>query len=261
MIKAVIFDWAGTIVDFGCVAPVQAFIDVFQEKNIEITMLEAREPMGLAKRDHIAAICNMERIQNRWLEVYNRLPNNEDIDELYEKVTPKMLDSIEKFSEPIDNVIDTMSKLRELGIKLGSTTGYIDVMMDKLIPMAATSGIHLDAVVNSSDCKEGRPSPFMIFRNMEHLGIYNVKEILKVGDTVADVLEGKNAGTWTAAVTYSGNEFGISKSDFIKLSEGEKEEKLAYATNRLQNAGADFIINDISEIINLITEINHTEIN
>ena len=44
-IKAVIFDWAGTTVDFGCMAPVQAFVEVFKEFGIEPTMEEVREPM------------------------------------------------------------------------------------------------------------------------------------------------------------------------------------------------------------------------
>ncbi|EHG8745147.1 phosphonoacetaldehyde hydrolase [Enterococcus faecium] len=49
MIKTVIFDWAGTTVDFGCMAPVHAFRNAFLEKGIQLTDKEIREPMGKLK--------------------------------------------------------------------------------------------------------------------------------------------------------------------------------------------------------------------
>ena len=52
-VEAVIFDWAGTTVDYGCFAPVQAFVEVFKHFGIEPTMQEVREPMGMLKIDHI----------------------------------------------------------------------------------------------------------------------------------------------------------------------------------------------------------------
>ena len=49
-ISCVIMDWAGTAVDFGCFAPLNAFLKVFsEEKGIDITYRQAREPMGLLK--------------------------------------------------------------------------------------------------------------------------------------------------------------------------------------------------------------------
>ena len=39
---AVIFDWAGTTVDYGCFAPVQAFVEAFREFGVEPTMDETR---------------------------------------------------------------------------------------------------------------------------------------------------------------------------------------------------------------------------
>ena len=65
-IEAVIFDWAGTTVDFGCFAPVNVFIEIFKEVGIEVTMEEARLPMGMLKWDHIKTMLQMERISNLW---------------------------------------------------------------------------------------------------------------------------------------------------------------------------------------------------
>jgi len=256
-IKAVIFDWAGTMIDFGCMAPVKAFISAFEEKHIHITLEEAREPMGLAKRDHVKAILSGERVQNEWIKIYNAPPSESDIDEIYELVTPKMMEAIAHHCEPIDSVIEVIEELKMRRIKIGSTTGYVDIMMEKVVPIAASKGLVVDSVVNSSDCKEGRPSPFMIFRNMENLGIYDVSEVLKVGDTVADVGEGLNAGAWTAAVVDSGNEIGLRQSTFNDLTEESKNELISAASEKLKLAGANYIMKDMSELFSVIEDINN----
>lgn len=256
-IKAVIFDWAGTMIDFGCMAPVSAFVSAFEHKNIHITFEEAREPMGLAKRDHVKAILSGERVNNEWIKIYGSLPAESDIDEIYHIVTPKIMSEIEINSEPIEGIIEIINQLKSQGIKIGSTTGYIDIMMEKIIPAAASKGLIVDSIINSSDCKEGRPSPFMIFRNMENLGIYDVSEVLKVGDTVADVGEGLNAGAWTAAVVCSGNEIGLPQSTFNDLSVDAKNELISAASEKLKNAGANYIMNNMNELFSVIDDINN----
>ena len=59
-IEAVIFDWAGTTVDFGSTAPVQAFIEAFGKFGIAPTLEEVREPMGMPKWDHIHKMMQMD---------------------------------------------------------------------------------------------------------------------------------------------------------------------------------------------------------
>lgn len=61
-IEAVIFDWAGTTVDYGCMAPVQAFVKAFEKFGITPTEDEIRKPMGMLKRDHVRTMMNMDRI-------------------------------------------------------------------------------------------------------------------------------------------------------------------------------------------------------
>ncbi len=55
-IEAVIFDWAGTTVDYGCFAPLEVFIKIFRKRGVKITDEEARKPMGLLKIDHVRAL-------------------------------------------------------------------------------------------------------------------------------------------------------------------------------------------------------------
>ena len=71
-IEAVIFDWAGTTVDYGCFAPVQAFVEVFKHFGIEPTMGEVREPMGMLKIDHIRTMLSMPRIHDLWVKEHER---------------------------------------------------------------------------------------------------------------------------------------------------------------------------------------------
>jgi len=68
MIRAVIFDWAGTTVDYGCFAPVQAFQEAFAHHGVPVTLEETRKPMGMLKRDHIRTMLRMERIARAWEE-------------------------------------------------------------------------------------------------------------------------------------------------------------------------------------------------
>jgi phosphonoacetaldehyde hydrolase len=255
-IKAVIFDWAGTMIDFGSMAPVDAFISAFEEKNIRITLQEAREPMGLAKRDHVKAILSFERVKDEWFNNYNSLPTDEDIDEIYDLVTPKMILAVERSCEPIDGIVEILQELKSQGIKIGSTTGYVECIMEKIIPISFSKGVLVDSVVNSSDCKAGRPAPFMIFRNMENLGIYDTSLVLKIGDTVADICEGLNAKVWTAGVVCSGNEMGLSKNEFQALDEKTKGELINAASEKLLNAGANYVMNDMREIFSVIENIN-----
>ena len=52
-IECIIMDWAGTAVDYGCFAPVAAFIEAFAEKGLVIDVVQTRKPMGLPKIQHI----------------------------------------------------------------------------------------------------------------------------------------------------------------------------------------------------------------
>ena len=61
-LQAVILDWAGTGVDFGCFGPVHPIVQAFSEQGITLQMTEARGPKGLAKKDHIRSVLNMPRV-------------------------------------------------------------------------------------------------------------------------------------------------------------------------------------------------------
>lgn len=65
-IECVIFDWAGTTVDFGSLSPVSAFREAFRSFCVEVTEEETRAPMGMLKIDHIRTMLAMPRVAESW---------------------------------------------------------------------------------------------------------------------------------------------------------------------------------------------------
>jgi phosphonoacetaldehyde hydrolase len=90
-IKAAVFDWAGTIVDHGSLAPMGAFVEAFGVFGVAVTVEEARVPMGMAERPHVAALLAMPRIAAEWLRVRGTAPTQADIDAVYNVFVPKNL--------------------------------------------------------------------------------------------------------------------------------------------------------------------------
>lgn len=256
-IEAVIFDWAGTTVDFGCFAPVNVFIDIFKDAGIEVTMAEAREPMGMLKIDHIRAMLSMPRIACLWEEENGKPFTETDVERLYSKFEPALLQSLAHFTDPIAGVVETVKELRANGLKIGSTTGYTSTMMDIVVPLAKEKGYTPDCYFTADDTDSyGRPYPFMIFKNLQALKVSSVKNVVKVGDTISDMKEGAQAGVWTVGVIVGSSEMGLSANEFNKLSEEEQRKEMARTKEAFISAGADFTIETMTELPSLIETIN-----
>ncbi|MGN5882797.1 hypothetical protein [Staphylococcus simulans] len=116
-IEGLIFDWAGTMIDFGCFAPVHVFVNIFKDAGIDVTIEEAREPMGMLKRDHIQAMLEMPRIKGLWEEKYGKSPEEQDIDLLYNQFETQLMQTLEDFTTPIQCAVDTAHWLKAKGIK------------------------------------------------------------------------------------------------------------------------------------------------
>lgn len=255
MIKAIIFDWAGTTVDYGCFAPMQVFKQVFCERGIEITDREAREPMGMQKRDHIAAICSQERVSALWEEKYGHAPTENDIDELYAQFEPALFRILHQYGEPLEGVADMVLKLKDDGVKIGSTTGYTKEMMDVIVPVAKAHGYAPDCLVTPNEVPAGRPYPWMIYENMKHLGIDSKDEVMKIGDTVSDMQEGRHAGVWTVGVIEGSSELGLGKHEVESLNEEALNERKQEVHKRLIEHGAHLVINRITDVPQAIRHI------
>lgn len=252
-VEAVIFDWAGTTVDYGCFAPVKAFCEVFQEYGIVPAMDEVRAPMGMLKWDHIRTMLDMPRIKSLWEEKYGMAPKDEDADKLYARFEPALFRILDQYAKPKPYVLDTIKALRQRGIKIGSTTGYTDAMMDIVVPKAKEYGYAPDCWY-SPDATEsmGRPYPYMIYRNMQTLKVSSVSGVIKAGDTISDIKEGKNAGVFTIGVLEGSSLIGMEQAEYEALKESEKAEVLARAKAAYEDAGADAVVTDIRGILEYV---------
>lgn len=257
MVEAVIFDWAGTTVDYGCFAPVQAFVETFKAAGVEPTMAETRAPMGMLKIDHIRAMLAGERIKAEWERVHGHAPDEGDVQALYLPYEERLLSILDNFADPKPGVLEAVSALRDAGVKIGSTTGYNDKMMAIVGPCAAAAGYRPDfSVTPDSVGGHGRPYPYMMFRNMEALGVSDVRRVAKVGDTVSDVREGLAAGAISIGVVEGSSEMGLTQAEYEALSPADKNAACERVAATFRAAGATAVIRNMSELPVLLAQLS-----
>jgi phosphonoacetaldehyde hydrolase len=254
-LKAVIFDWAGTVVDYGSLAPMGAFVETFAEFGVDITIDEARGPMGMAKRPHIAALMALPRVSAVWAQKHGHPPTEADIDALYAVFVPKNKAVAAKYATLIPGVAETVAAIRAAGLKVGSTTGYTREIMAEITPVAAGQNFEPDSLVCTGDTPDGRPTPFMLYRTFLDLGIWPAWHAVKVDDTEVGISEGLNAGSWSVGVAVSGNVFGLSLDDTRTLVQDEFDRRRQTAIHRLKAAGAHYVIDSVADLLPVLSEI------
>jgi phosphonoacetaldehyde hydrolase len=255
-VAAVVFDWAGTVVDFGSHAPMGAFVELFASEGIQISIDEARMPMGLPKWQHIQALGRQPRIAEAWLRVRGAAFGDADVDRLYEVFTPMNIAAIPRHAQLISGVRDLVSELRSHGIKIGSTTGYNREIMAVLAPLAAEQGFVPDNLVCAGDLPENRPSPLGMYQCFLDLGVWPAHRVAKVDDTVPGLMEGRHAGCWTVGVLASGNEVGLSEAQWVGLDLSARDRLRERARARLEQAQPDFWVDTVAELPGVLREIN-----
>lgn len=254
-IAAVIFDWAGTIVDHGCFGPVVAFQDVFDRVGVPLTTAEARGPMGLPKKDHLRAIAAMPDVMDRWHRRHGSPFAEADLEELYTVFTGAQITVLKDHCAVIPGAIEVINGLRSRGVKIGSTTGYVRRMMEEVIPRVEAQGLYVDAVICADDVAAGRPQPWMAFKAMEILGVYPPERCLKIGDTLPDVAEGRNAGMWTVGVTDTGSDLGLTEDEVRTLDVDDLRSRTGALARSLTEAGAHHVIPTVRDLPALIEKI------
>ncbi len=247
-IRLVVFDWAGTVVDYGSLAPVHAFDAAFRAHGVELTHAEIRGPMGLHKKDHIRDLFQLDTAATQWRTHHDCEWSEDDVETIYESFLPLQIEQAQNLSDLIPGVIECFETLKSRGITVGSSTGYPRVVADPTIEAAASQGFRPDLTVCADEVPAGRPAPWMIYRNMEHLGIFPPSSVLKVGDTVPDIQAGINAGVRTVGITQTGSEVGLTQADWDQLDEASQEAALTRASELFLKSGADAALASIAEL-------------
>ncbi|MGX4686526.1 phosphonoacetaldehyde hydrolase [Vagococcus sp. JNUCC 83] len=253
-IEGIIFDWAGTTVDYGCFAPVQAFKETFSSFDIDVTMDEIREPMGTLKWDHIQTMLSMPRINQQFQDKNGRNFTDQDVDAFHDEFVKKLDISLVSHTKLKPDTLECMNHLKSQGIKIGSTTGFTSEMMTVVSKEATGQGYTPDEVVTPDQVGGyGRPYPYMIFENMKRLELEETRKVIKIGDTISDIQEGVNAGVITIGVLEGSSMLGLSIEEYNQLSENDKNEKFAVISEKYKEAGAQYIVKNLLELIELIS--------
>jgi phosphonoacetaldehyde hydrolase len=254
-IEAIVFDWAGTMVDFGCRAPVRALQEVLRAHGIAASEAEVRADMGKAKHAHIAALLAMPGIASQWQARRGRAPTPADIDLLHDEVGPLMIAAAAECAQLIPGALETYLWARSRGMKIGSNTGYTREMMDAIEPAAAAQGYMPDMIVCSGETAEGRPAPLMLWKIMAEMGVWPAASCVKVDDAPVGIVEARNAGTWAVGVAASGNGVGLDAAGLAALAPAERAARIAESSAALLAAGAHLVISSVADLPAAIAEI------
>lgn len=247
-IGLIIFDWAGTLVDFGCRAPLTAFHLAFESAGLPITDEIARRPMGAHKRDHVREILSDPEIGRRVREALQREPDEALVESIYDDFSRRLPALLPAHADPIPGCVETLDWLRGQGVRIGSTTGYTRAMMDVLEPLARAAGVAPEIVLCADEVPQARPAPWACFRIAETLGVFPMTRAVKVGDTPADMAEGRNAGMICIGLSECGNEVGLGREALTALRGADRERLIAAAEKRLSDAGAHVVLRSPAEL-------------
>ncbi len=257
-VKGVVLDWSGTTADAYVIAPAVVFVEVFKKKDVEISMEEARGPMGLRKDLHIQKLTEVPEIRERWKGVHGSYPDESDVAAMFEHFVPTQIACLRKYTSLLPGVADVCKRLQSQGLKIGVSTGFVRSMVDILEEEAKKQGFVPDASVAGDEVAQGaRPKPFMVYRNLDLMDVHPIQSVVKVDDTISGIGEALEGGCWGVGVARYSNYMNInSLEEAEQLPTAEIERRLEKTRDILRKEGAHYVIDSIAEIEPVIADIN-----
>ncbi len=258
-VKALVLDWSGTVADAYVLAPAVVFVEVFKKHGVEISMEEARGPMGLRKDLHIKALTEEPEIRERWKGVHGTYPDQGSVDAMFADFVPMQLDCLGDYTALLPGVAEVIQRLQKQGIKIGSSTGFVRSMVDILEEDAKKQGYVPDASVAGDEVEHGaRPKPFMVYRNLDLMDIHPIQSVVKVDDTTSGIGEALEGGCWGVGVTRYSNYMNVnSLEEADALSDDEIQARMEKTHQILTDAGAHYVIESLADIEPVIEDINN----
>ncbi|MBP0463508.1 phosphonoacetaldehyde hydrolase [Roseomonas sp. PWR1] len=247
-VKAVILDWAGTVLDHGSRAPMGAFVEAFARFGVAISIADARGPMGMAKRDHIRMVGTSPAVAAAWRAKHGRDFDDAAIDAIFAVFEPLNVAAVEVHSALIPGAGEAFAWCAARGIRLGSTTGYTRPIMERLAPLAAAQGFAPEVMVCAGDLAAGRPAPLQMWHAMATMGVWPASSVVKLDDTPPGIGEARAAGCWAVGVALTGNIAGLSEAELAALDAPAREAIRREATAQLIGAGAHLVVDSIADL-------------
>ena len=205
-IQMFVFDMAGTCVDEnGLVYKIMN--KTLEEYNIQLD--DIREIGGFSKIQVIRNQVDYDfKIKREAIRGVNRTKylkglSEDTVDEeikqfvtnqIYRKFQKNLLESynIRGNLDTYPGVYNLFHNLRERDITVCLNTGYPEHIATTIINKLGFKGL-INGYIASDMVEKGRPEPYMINKLMSDNNITDSKNVIKVGDTVVDMLEGTNA--------------------------------------------------------------------
>lgn len=257
-VQALILDWSGTTADAYVLAPAVVFVEVFKKHGVEISMTEARGPMGLRKDLHIKMLTEEPKIRDRWAAIHGKIPNQDDVDRMFEDFVPMQLACLRQYTTLLPGVAEMTQTLQKQGVKIGSTTGFVRSMVDILETDAKTQGYIPDASVAGDDVVNGaRPKPFMVYRNLDLLDVHPIQSVIKVDDTLSGIGEALEAGCWGVGIARYSNYMDINSLEEAEaMDPADFQLRLEKTRQILRSGGAHYVIDEPAEMLDVVADVN-----
>lgn len=222
--QLVVFDMAGTTVDDtinGLPLVAVAMQEALKKHSIDVSVDEINKVRGMEKKDAIKTL----------LSNIHHPDKNQLIEPVFADFKSSLNSHLQFINKEIPGTSDVFKKLRSNGIKVAVGSGFPHAVVEAIAYNLQWTEI-VDYLSSAEKEGHGRPHPAMIQAAMNYCGIQDIRCVVKVGDTKADISEGRNAGCWTVAVL-TGTQ---SRQD-------------------LESAGPDFIIDSVANLFDVLAQI------
>jgi phosphonatase-like hydrolase len=224
MIKMIVFDMAGTTVDEDNIV-YKTLRKALLEEGFNFSLKTVLEiGAGKEKKTAIKDIL-------QW-----QYPNVDDyvIEDVYTIFKNELVIAYNKnHIKPQLGAVELFLKLKQKGILVVLNTGYnVSTAQSILNKLDWQIGRQIDALITASDVKNNRPQPDMILLAMKKFNLTDAKAIVKIGDSIIDIEEGKNAGCALSIGVTTG----------------------AHTYEQLLTAQPDYIIDNLVKLLPLINE-------
>jgi len=198
-ISMVMFDLSGTTVedDMGVR---DCLYRAAEEYKLMTTPDEILINMGTNKIHLYQFLIARQRGKEIDIRDFEKIRDPETLEEalkVYNRYTEFMVQHYRNQTREIPGTSETFEWCHEHGIKVATDTGFHRIVVDAIMEglrWVQDGLVDLAVDVEHIPGEIGRPAPFMIYYAMTQLNIQNVHEVIKIGDTPADMLEGYNAG-------------------------------------------------------------------
>jgi phosphonoacetaldehyde hydrolase len=261
-LKGGLIDTAGTIVDPGSKAPCIIFQKAFAKKNILVNEKEIKKDMGIHKKEHIQKLLKMPAIHTQWKNYYKREPLAFDIEDIFKTFEQLQENILPNYSVPIPHSLQTLQYLHSFfHLKFIANSGYTRSMLNNIFYELEKNHIKypLEATIAVDELERGRPYPDGCWKAQDMLNIEHPWEMVKIGDTKADIQEGKNAEFWTIGLVKYSNEVGLNEQEIINMEKNKPNQlmELYYKAGKtLWEASPDYVAFDIGFLPMIFHDIN-----